>query len=137
MGCDLERFPRQCAITQQQHPRPECKDCKAGEKSLAVMERPQPGELPVSAPEMRKNRKSGVYPFCIYRAPQDRDLCILAQQNQHCPKEIECDRKRGGVRGRPKSPGPSARSPKRRPMSPIFLRGLSGIGVFPAFGRFR
>jgi ribosomal protein S25 len=33
--CDLERFPRQCAITQQQHPRPECKDCKAGEKNVA------------------------------------------------------------------------------------------------------
>ena len=43
-NCDLERFPRQCAITQQQHPRPECKDCKAGEKNVAKAATPVPRE---------------------------------------------------------------------------------------------
>src|SRR4030042_4744434 len=137
MGCDLENHPRACVITQRDERKAGCDGCAKGEFNLRVMESPQPGELPVSAPEMRKSRKSGVFPLCMYRAPQDRDLCILAQQSTRCPKEIECDRKRGGVRGRPKSPGPSARSPKRRPRSPIFLRGLSGIGAFPAFGGFR
>jgi hypothetical protein len=41
-NCDLERFPRQCAITQQQYPRPECKDCKAGQENVAKAATPVP-----------------------------------------------------------------------------------------------
>ena len=96
MGCDLENHPRACVITQRDERKAGCDGCAKGKFNLRVMESPQPGELPVSAPEMRKSRKSGVFPLCMYRAPQDRDLCILSQQSQRCPKEIECDRKRGG-----------------------------------------
>jgi hypothetical protein len=42
VGCDLERFPRQCAITQQKYPRPECKECKKGQENMAKAATPVP-----------------------------------------------------------------------------------------------
>jgi len=84
-----------------------------------------------------QNRKNEAHLLCQYRSPQDHDLCLLAQKSKRCPDGMKCGRKRVGVRGRPKGPGQSSRSQKRRPRAPIFFRGLSGIGAFPAFGGFR
>jgi hypothetical protein len=56
--CDLINHPRACAIAMTKYRRKECDLCEAGEKNMAVMERPQPGDALADAPQTKsENRK--------------------------------------------------------------------------------
>jgi len=50
MGCDLERHPKSCVITQLNYPRTECRECATGKKNDGIVAAKMAGESPRPVP---------------------------------------------------------------------------------------